>query len=140
MGEGTAHIIVRLAAGGLHEERIAAWKQAEPLQDSQVGSQISGRRHCEAVEENLGLLLLRCDPERKVPPKAVLALSLAAALHDGGKAIDSSRHAEEMSSLLRSLPELQNALLGFHLNLVQSVADIIHTHDSGEVEILPEHR
>ena len=138
MAEGSDYISWRLEKAGLLNEHTTGWKQAEVLQQHSPPG--SGTPHCQAVEDNLGLLLKRYDMNATIPAKAVLALSLAAAVHDGGKAVAATQHAEKMSEALMSVDSLQKALVGFHLSLVDTIADIVKVHDNGNVDTLEEHR
>lgn len=134
---GADIIIKRLVTEKFRNIRITAWTQAADLWKL-LGT--SGEEHSRKVEDNIGDILRQCDPEELIPPKAILALSIAAAIHDGAKIFANKNHGANMSEMLRSNEMIKRVLIGPFYELTPCLADIIEVHDSGLIESIQETR
>jgi HEAT repeat protein len=115
------------------------WHQAESCQEFQKGDTIQGRKHCLAVEHNLGLLIPDEMKAHALSQTELFVLSAAACLHDVGKVETPDHLSWKSDHGLRSREIINEHYdeLGLDRAQAAAVGYIVGVHGSGRLEELP---
>ncbi len=115
------------------------WRKGESYQDVQMGDNIQGKLHCNAVETNLSKLIPDTKKENELTQMELFVLSAAACLHDIGKVVNDDSKGWKSDHGKRSMEIILEEYdkLGLDRGQAIAVGYVVSVHSDGKLEELP---